>query len=644
VGRVYFLILLVSVLASCAFCSDTNLLSIQEMKVAYPTFDKLKKSPGKVRYYIDPVNGSDQNSGRSKNLAWKGFTNINRMLLAPGDQVLIIKPGSFNETLNIRGSGTKKLPISIIFAPGRYDLFPNHQLRKAFHISNANDEPYALKSMGIYIQNAKNIRIIGKGTHFYMRGKMIEVCIDHSENIQISGITLDYHRPTVSEYKVLAVTDKFVKIRVHKDSTYELRNGKLVWLGEGWESRNWTLIQKLDVKNNVLRRTRALLPEINNNVEEVSPFVLKFPLPTDEPPHFTVGDIYQVRETRRDCAGIFQERSKNIVWKNCEFNFLHGMGVVSQFSSDLRFDHIRMAPKKGSGRTCAAWADILHFSGCRGKLEVLNVYFSGANDDAINVHGTHLRIIERISDYKIKVRYCHGQSYGFEQYIPGDIVDFIRTEYMTPYASNKVKQVEKEGDKVVILTFSSPVPDDIKLNLDVIENATWTADLHVNNCVVDRIPTRGFLVTTRGKVLIENTIFYRPEVGILCEDDARGWFESGFIRDMTIKDCTFLYCSIVFSPKASGYSGEGVHQNINLIDNKFYMNDGAMVNAHHVDHLNVIGNTVYTNNQPLTNRKVDSMIRVDSKNCKDLKVGKNKVIFSESFINDYDTMIKLVQP
>ena len=88
------------------------------------------------------------------------------------------------------------------------------------------------------------------------------------------------------------------------------------------------------------------------------------------------------------------------------FFFLHGMGLVNQFSENLIFDTISIAPNKESGRTSAAWADGIQCSGCRGKLVVKNCIFSGTHDDAINIHGTHLRVVERVSEDQIKVTFA----------------------------------------------------------------------------------------------------------------------------------------------------------------------------------------------------------------------------------------------
>lgn len=51
-------------------------------------------------------------------------------------------------------------------------------------------------------------------------------------------------------------------------------------------------------------------------------------------------------------------------------------------------------------------------------------------DDAINVHGTYLKVVKRVDDCTLVGRYMHGQSWGFEWGCPGDEVQFIRSNTM----------------------------------------------------------------------------------------------------------------------------------------------------------------------------------------------------------------------
>lgn len=51
-------------------------------------------------------------------------------------------------------------------------------------------------------------------------------------------------------------------------------------------------------------------------------------------------------------------------------------------------------------------------------------------DDAINVHGTYLKVIGRKDDHTLVGRYMHDQSWGFEWGRTGDEVQFVRSTTM----------------------------------------------------------------------------------------------------------------------------------------------------------------------------------------------------------------------
>ncbi|OAB30931.1 hypothetical protein PMSM_22665 [Paenibacillus macquariensis subsp. macquariensis] len=158
-----------------------------------------------------------------------------------------------------------------------------------------------------------------------------------------------------------------------------------------------------------------------------------------------------------------------------------------------------MAPRPETGRTVAAFADFLHISGCRGKVAILNSHFEGAHDDAINVHGTHLRIIDQPAPNQVLVRFMHGQSYGFDAFFPGDVIDFVRSSSLTVYARYTVKTVDFINPREILLTLEQTVEDYIETG-DVIENETWTPEVEIRNNYFARVPTCGILVSTRREV------------------------------------------------------------------------------------------------------------------------------------------------
>ena len=90
---------------------------------------------------------------------------------------------------------------------------------------------------------------------------------------------------------------------------------------------------------------------------------------------------------------------------------------------------------------------MMHFSGCKGKVIIDSCYFAGAQDDPVNVHGTNLRALEKIDAQTLKLRFMHGQSYGFNAYFKGDTVAFVRAATMERFASATVRDVRRISDR-----------------------------------------------------------------------------------------------------------------------------------------------------------------------------------------------------
>jgi hypothetical protein len=253
---------------------------------------------------------------------------------------------------------------------------------------------------------------------------------------------------------------------------------------------------------------------------------------------------------------------------------------------------------------------------------VKNCVFSGAHDDAINIHGTHLRVTEKVSDRQIKVSFIHSQTYGFKAFNPGDDVEFIRWDSLKPYSANKVKDAKLLNPKEMLLTLEKPFPADFK-EKDVLENVTWTPEVEIRGCTISRIPTRGFLITTRRKVLVEDNTFNVTHMSaILLEDDARGWFESGCVRDMTIRNNRFIRCAepVVNINPQNAVPNNAVHQNIRIEGNHFVLRGKTSVKGQSTTGLTVTGNTTYSD--PVG----DDASSVKIIDCEDVTISNNRYL------------------
>lgn len=555
----------------------------------YPSFKNRKQSPGKTIYYIDPEKGNDQNLGTSSAKAWKTFGPTNQFVFSAGDQLRIIAPGSFDQSLVLMANGSKSAPVTISFVPGRYDIFPKNPFKAKFHISNTNDTPDSLKAVALYFLNSKYVRVEASRAKMVLRGKMIEMCVDKTDDISFNGISFDYQRPTVSELTVMKTGTNFADLKIHPDSKYSIRDSILIWEGEGWQHQaNWYWQVFNPEKGDLARQSMNLKDvKFSKNGDFVR---ASFP----KNPGFQANFTYQNRDVTRDCAGIFMERSSNISFRNMRINFMHGMGIVSQFCTNISIDSLVVKPDEKSRRTCAAWADILHFSGCKGLIKVENSFLSAANDDAINIHGTHLKITQILSPNEIKVRFMHDQTYGFNAFTVGDSISYIHASSLATGGDNMVKKVKKLNDREFILTLQKAVPQYIA-NDYVIENASWTPNVLISNNMISTIPTRGILITTRRKAIIENCIFQNVHMsGILVADDAESWYESGMVNDLTIRKNKFELCGepvINIHPENKVHE-KAVHTNIRIINNFFDLKNTALLSAKSTSGILFKGNVI----------------------------------------------------
>ncbi len=598
---------------------NTSILYAQKSAI-YPSFGNRKHSPGKTTYYIDPEKGDDKNIGTSFKSSWRTFNRANQLIFSAGDRLMIVAPGKFHQSLVMMAVGNKASPVTVSFAPGRYDFYPDSSYKTRFDISNTNDTPLALKAIALYLVNSKYIRLNALGVKIVLRGKMIETCIDKCENISIHGISFDYERPTVSELKVINVSTHYADLQVNQDSKFSIKDSVLTWEGEGWRYQPGWYWQVLDPATGDLSRISMDLSKVkfgNSGGLLRAWFTQK--------PGFKTGLIYQNRDVVRDCAGIFMQRSKNVSLKNVRICFMHGMGVVSQFCENISVDSLVVKPDEKSGRTCSAWADILHFSGCRGMININNCFLSAANDDAINVHGTYLKIVEKPSVNQIKVRFMHDQTYGFDAFKAGDSIDFIHSASLLPFGDNRITVAKKLNDKEILLTLQKPVSSDFPTD-GVVENISWTPRVWIHNTIITKIPTRGILVTTRRKVIIENCTFQRTYMsGIQVEDDAESWYESGMVKDLTISENNFVECGepvISIHPENKLYAG-AVHQNISIISNKFLLKDTSAMSAQSVSNISFSGNEIKT---PAI-VDINGLIRL--KDCRNVTLSDNKILLKK---------------
>lgn len=525
----------------------------------------------------------------------------------------------------------QKSNIVLFFPKGRYDFWPRQAVHRPYFISNTSSSeevPDKTKVIGLLFENLRSLIIEGNDSQFIFHGKMTPWVMDHCSNVTLQNLTTDFERPTISEMTFLKVTPDSIIVSVHPDSKFAIIGQKLRWYGESWGMKSFHAI--LVKPSTGIYNYSTWEPFLNGKAELLSQNRVKF---SGDFSKFSAqpGDILTVRDPVRDQVGAFINCSKNIHLKNLSVRYMHGLGIVSQFSENLFFDRIQIAPDPKSGRMISCFADAMHFSGCRGDVVIENSIFKGLHDDPINIHGTHLKITQVISSTKVRVAFMHPQTYGFNAFFAGDSIAFVHSQSLQIFGKGIVKKADLVSEKEMEIELTEPLLTD-KMASDCFENLTWTPTATIRDCRFESVDTRGLLVTTRRKVLIENNVFYRTGMhAILIGNDASGWYESGAVQDVTIRNNTFVECAyntlpdsyaIAIAPEnhqsAKGYF---VHQNIRIENNIFKLFGSPIMTARSVDRLWFNNNIIYSTDFM---KPVETKTSIKLDGCANVQVLKNK--------------------
>jgi hypothetical protein len=527
-----------------------------------------------------------------------------------------------------------KLPATLVFPKGRYDFLAEHSEQIDYFESNTTDNNP--KTCPIVLRGIKGLTIEGNGSEFVFHGRMQPLTLENCADITVRHLDLDWDIPLVAQARIAQVAEKHIDIRINPgESPFRIVDGKIVFHGEGWESGWWGCME-FDAETRIIPQQSGDSPLGGGwheyEAEELEPGLVRLHHAFRRKPR--EGNILIMRHSARDHAGVFIYRSKDIRFEDVNLFTAAGLGFLGQFSENITLRRVNVMPNHAKGRYQSGHADGFQVSNCRGQILVENCRFEGLMDDPINVHGTSVKVIERRGPARLLCRFMHGMSTGMTWGGPGDRVGFIDHETMETLGERVIRSLSSIDRDHFEVEFANTVPSGFEPG-DALENLTWAPDFTARNCWFGSCRARGLLVSTPGKVVIENNDFVSSGAAILIAGDANGWYESGAVKDVLIKGNRFHPSCLT-----SWYQfGEGVisilpiipkfdpakpfHRNIRITGNEFDMFDYSVLYALSVDGLQFRDNVIKHNNlyRPWQGRK--AMLTFEA--CKRVEISGNRV-------------------
>lgn len=510
--------------------------------------------------------------------------------------------------------------VILRFPEGRYEFHEKGAAVREYYISN-HDQTNP-KKVGIALEDMKNLTLDGQGSEFVFHGRMLPVSLLRSENCLLKNFSIDFENPHIAQVKIVENDPQdgivfepapWVDYRIAKDSIFEA-------YGEGWTMRHsWGIAFDGDTKHLVYNISDIGCP--TKGASEVAPRRIHAPGWKDA--RLVPGTVVAMRGWGRPTPGIFLSHDVNTTIENVKVHYAEGMGLLAQLCENITLEKFGVCLKGDADpRYFTTQADATHFSGCKGKIVSCNGLYEGMMDDAINVHGTYLKVVKRVDDRTLVGRYMHGQSWGFEWGCPGDEVQFIRSNTMELVGKqNKIISIrpydkeQTEGAREFLITFQEPVDQVINEQSGFgIENLTWTPEVLFSGNVIRNNRARGSLFSTPRKTIVENNLFdHTSGAAILLCGDCNGWFETGACRHVIIRKNRFVnaltnlfqFTNAVISiyPEIPDLKGQqqyfhgGPEGGIVIEDNEFETFDAPILYAKSVDGLVFRNNTIKLNTE-----------------------------------------------
>lgn len=508
---------------------------------------------------------------------------------------------------------------TVRFKRGTYNFHAADAETMNLYISNHDqNQP---KKVGILLDNWDGLTLDGNGAQFVFHGRMLPLVLRRSTGCRLEDFSIDFAQPQIAQVEIVGNDENNgITFRVEPWVDYDIAsNGNLEIRGEGWTAQPVSGIAFEPDTRHIVYNTGDL--GINTNgVHTTGERTLLAPNWKDK--RLQPGTKVALRTWLRPAPGIFLEENTDTRLEKISVHYAEGMGLLAQRCTDISLRKFNVCLKgKTDPRYFTTQADATHFSQCRGRIVSENGLYENMMDDAINVHGVYLKVAERVDDHTLRCRFEHGQAWGFSWGDPGDTVAFIRA-YTMEYVEEKntiadirpAGQNSVSGTREFIIRFAQPVPECVSTaEAYGVENLTWTPEVEFRGNVVRNNRARGALFSSPRRTVCEKNLFdHTSGAAILLCGDCNGWYESGAVRDLTIRKNKFvnaltnlfqftnavisIYPEIPALQQQKAYFHGGRANAIVIEDNEFETFDAPLLYAKSVDGLLFINNKVKKNN------------------------------------------------
>ena len=410
---------------------------------------------------------------------------------------------------------------------------------------------------GMDFAGQRGSRILAYGVTLMIDGFMEPVSLNHCENIELCGITIDHTRKPYTHGTVTSITyadDNNMIVSVTTGDAFPVTAGT-----------SMTLRQRFyDPPKDCFLSTDS-----PKNWEWIDAHHLRLHMTRDDA--VKAGMEYYCIHTYHYRPAILIEHAKNITLTDVTIHSQPGMGIVGNRSEDVLIRRLAIIPS--AGEHWSTNTDATHFTSMKGTLRLENCISEAHGDDFVNVHAYYHDVIRREAPNVCYMQEktpdgTHAQSLDYPDI--GDTLELTSRDTLQVLDTFTVMDcVPMPEEWMCKVTLDHPLPD----NTDglMLADVTRLPRLEVVGCTITSHYARSILIKTRN-VLIERN-FFKNALGMAVEVAAEaGWYEGVGPADVVIRNNRIVNCGcreaagVVVKADAEHAAGQSIYH-VTIEDN-----------------------------------------------------------------------------
>jgi len=472
-----------------------------------------------------------------------------------------------------------------------------------------------MKRVAFPLRGLKDIVIKGRETRLILEGEILPFDVEACANVSFRGFSVDWERPFHFEGTVRACDEsaRTFDIEPSRACLWEIRDGRLWWVekqhGERsravWHNGFGTLVADarwertlgwniwIDPSERAVARDSheclfgAFDPDRQRfyRAERLEPDRIRIHqagLKRLPQPGWVFVD--KGSGGNRRFPAFHLKDCKDVVLEDVTIHHADGMGLIAEFSENIRLSRVNVLPSPG--RAISTTADATHFVYCRGLIRLEGCRFECMPDDGINMHGNYYAVAEVSEQGHCWIAPTHPQHEHVDFARVGDRIARVDPRYFRLFSEHEVRGVERRNGVAIRLECEPPLPQGAVGQ--VLENLGWQADLEMVDCLVRGNRARAALFSTRGRGRIERNRFEdQSMMAVLVEMDADYWNETGPVGSLEIRDNDITHPAREFSrmpaiqvtPESGGADKPPIHDTIRIEGNRISVDNGPVLAA-----------------------------------------------------------------